>query len=115
MSVWLDVQFDEGNDTIGWFDHDYVESGGAGLTGPPEPLATLFDGSSRAEAWAAPAIAAAARLSITTATCVWILYDHIYDAPRGPLVRKAVPAKDDDTVEVGNGAVFLGTFPAVCG
>lgn len=107
MSVWLDVVFGEDNDIIGWYDHDYAETGGSGQ---PRPLAALFEGYSWVETWREAAVAAGARHGITEATYAWVLYDHVFDAPPGPLVRKAVPAKEDDTW-VGDGAVFLGTFP----
>ncbi|MFC7331189.1 hypothetical protein [Marinactinospora rubrisoli] len=98
VSIWLNTGFDEENDTIGWFDHDHSEAGGAG----PEPIRDLLTGFSDWESW----IDAAERHGRHRARYVWMPHDHVYTVPPGRMAASANPEPDDPDFP----AYFLGSF-----
>lgn len=100
VSIWLNTHFEERNKSIGWYDHDHMETGRTS----EEPL-TLREhcaGFSYAKSWIDAAEAAAAAPGVPAVHCVWMLFGHEYTGTPGPI-------DNGDSAE-GDGAYFLGVF-----
>ncbi|WP_331767793.1 hypothetical protein [Embleya sp. NBC_00896] len=87
VAIWLNACFEEVNESIGWYDHDYEESHGRGDSDGqfhPQPVRRLLSGLSHCASWIDAAVKAAQELGITEAQYAWMLFDHEYAAPAGP-------------------------------
>ncbi|MGW1991307.1 hypothetical protein [Embleya sp. NPDC001921] len=100
VAIWLNTSFDEDNDSIGWFDHDYAEVGGMGKL---MPFRDACCGKSYSKSWIDAAEAAALAAGITEVDHVFALFNYEYMDEPGPV--------DDEDAE--EGAYFLGTFDFV--
>lgn len=94
LCVWVNTSFEDNNNIIGWFDHDYAE---AASQREPGTVAEVLAQISNAPDWLPAVVAAAEQQQIQKITEGFVLFDHHYPAIAGPM--PTIP-----------GARFIGNF-----
>jgi hypothetical protein len=103
VCVWINIQFDEDNDLIGWFDHDNSEAGGGG---DASPIRGALEGHSYSASFVDAVVEAARALQIEHAASTFLIYDSLWDTTPGPMHVTGYEDRPPERMPA-----YLGAFP----